>query len=155
MIFFAVHITRTNLKFSDLGQQTSTLFIVSVLNVLQKASFLPLKKFDITESVRVWKGCSGMACYRAQTLGQTCVVWACLGYCSCSTCPTPRTSSLWLVTSTGCQWMSSRTSHLLWWASTWLELPFRLSDVVSWTGIGAPICIVVVVLSTDRSEPQH
>jgi hypothetical protein len=42
----------TNVKFPDLGQQTSTLVLVSILNVLQKASFLPLKKADINIDIR-------------------------------------------------------------------------------------------------------
>jgi len=52
MLFPQSTLLGTNVKFTDLGQQTSTLVLVFVLNVLQKASFLPLKKGDIKIDIR-------------------------------------------------------------------------------------------------------
>ena len=61
MLFPQSTLLGTNVKFTDLGQQTSTLVLVFVLNVLQKASFLPLKKGDIKIDIREVWGCEEAA----------------------------------------------------------------------------------------------
>ena len=49
------------MKFPDLGQQTSTLVPIFILNVLQKVSFLLLKKGDIKIDIREMWGCGEAA----------------------------------------------------------------------------------------------
>jgi len=52
MLFLQSTLLGTNLKFPDLGQRTTTLVLVSVLNVLQNVSLLLLKKCDIKTDIR-------------------------------------------------------------------------------------------------------